>query len=212
MELTELDLLIEAEQMRVILSSVKQLSAQSDGVMIDGKVVPWDEALPLMSAYPDFNATEQKKAEWMGLAAVAWQEDYHAKVTEITSRAISENSTLENDNLYFWSLLNVTTHTLSKLLRFVNRKAIEEKAPNILSVSNDLLVALNSVTKGTQSTSRIRDEIFLSGMENVWMEFHMLYLKAKEEGREEDSAIYVDTLSIIKQVKSDFINQPKSHS
>lgn len=212
MELAELDLLVESEQMRALLSSVKQLSVQSDGVMMNGKVVPWDEALPLMKAYPDFNATEQKKAEWMGLAAAAWQEDYQEKVAAITARAIAENSTLENDNLYFWSLLNVTTQTLSNLLRFVNRKAMEEKAPDILSVSKDLLIALNSVTNGTQSTSRIRDEIFLSGIENVWMEFHMLYVKANEAGRKEDSAIYIDTLSIIRQVKSDFINQSKIHS
>ncbi len=212
MELAELDLLVESEQMRALLSSVKQLSVQSDGVMMNGKVVPWDEALPLMSAYPDFNATEQKKAEWMGFAAAAWQEDYQEKVATITARAIAENSTLENDNLYLWSLLNVTTKTLSDMLRFVNRKAIEEKAPNLLSVSKDLQIALNSVINGTQSTSRIRDEIFLSGIENVWMEFHMLYLKAKDEGRDEDSAIYIDTLSIIRQVKADFINQSNSHS
>lgn len=57
----DLDLLIESEQMRTILMSLKQLSTQSDGVMVNGKIVPWDDAFPLLNAFPDFPTTRLKK-------------------------------------------------------------------------------------------------------------------------------------------------------
>ncbi|WP_435322406.1 hypothetical protein [Klebsiella sp. HN106] len=197
----DLDLLIESEQMRTILLSLKQLSTQSDGVMVNGEVIPWDHALPLLNAFPDFATTRQKKDEWMGIAATTWESDYHEKVKNSVSRSISENSSLENDNLYLWSLLNATNQILRLFLKYVNKKELLGAEPNTLRAAKDVLVALESVISGAQSTARIRNELFLSGIDTVTMEFQRLYTIAKMDGRNEDSAMYVGVLTTIRKLK-----------
>ncbi|EIZ1085860.1 hypothetical protein MPI44_004408 [Klebsiella oxytoca] len=197
----DLDLLIESEQMRTILLSLKQLSTQSDGVMVNGEIVSWDNAFPLLSAFPDFPTTRQKKDEWMGIAATTWESDYHASVKKIVSRSIAEDSTLENDNLYLWSLLNATNQILRRVLEYVNKKELMESEPNILRAAKDVLVALESVISGAQSTARIRNELFLTGIDTVAMEFQMLYARAKKDSRNNDSAMYVDVLTLIRKLK-----------
>ncbi|MBQ0600905.1 hypothetical protein J7S78_13990 [Klebsiella oxytoca] len=197
----DLDLLIESEQMRTILLSLKQLSAQSDGVMVNGEVISWDNALPLLNAFPDFVATRQKKDEWMGIAATTWESDYHESVKKIVSRSISENSSLENDNLYLWSLLNATEQIMRRFLKYVNKKELLDAEPNSLRAAKDVLVALESVISGAQSTARIRNELFLSGIDTVSMEFQRLYTIAKKDGRDEDSALYVCVLTTIRKLK-----------
>lgn len=201
----DFDLLIESEQMRTILSSLKELSAQSDGVMVNGDIIPWHKALPLLTAYPDFRATRQKKDEWMGIAATAWENDYEERVKKLVSRSISKDSTLENDNLYLWSLLNVTDQILRRFIKYETKKALIDAEPNTLVVAKDLLVALRSVVSGTQSTARIRNELFLNGIDSVSMEFQRLYTIAKKNGRNEDSAMYIDVLTSIRQLKEQTI-------
>lgn len=205
MEQPDLDLLIESEQMRTILSSLKELSAQSDGVMVNGEIIPWDRALPLLNAFPDFRATAQKKDEWMGIAATTWENDYHERVRKRVSRSISEQSTLESDNLYLWSLLNATDQILRRVLNYADKKAMTESKPQTMTAAKDLLVALKSVVSGTLTTARIRNELFLSGFDAIYMEFQMLHTIAKHDNRTEDAAKYLDTLSIIGELKEQTI-------
>lgn len=206
----DLDLLIESEQMRTILMSLKQLSTQSDGVMVNGKIVPWDDAFPLLNAFPDFPITRLKKDEWMGIAATTWESDYHSRVKKNVSRSIAEDSTLENDNLYHWSLLNATNQILRRVLEYVNKKELMQAEPNILRAAKDVLVALDSVISGAQSTARIRNELFMSGIDTVAMEFQMLYARAKKDNRDKDSAMYVDILTLIRNLKEQTMKDLRS--
>ena len=57
----EMELLIEAAHMRSIVQSLKKISQESDGVMVNGQVLPWHEVLPDIESYPDFNVTENSK-------------------------------------------------------------------------------------------------------------------------------------------------------
>ncbi|PHM72313.1 hypothetical protein [Xenorhabdus sp. KJ12.1] len=210
MNKSHFDLLIEAEQMRTILSSVKDLSTQSDGVMINGEVVSWEKAFPLISAFPDFQSTRQQTDEWMGIAASTWEVDFHNRIQKLVTRKISEKSTLENDNLYLWSLLHVTDKIIRRLLKYTDHKRLQNAEPETLSVAKDLLTALSSVTSGTQSTARIRNELFLSGIDNVFMEFQMLYTKAKQDGRNADSVMYADILIVIRELKEQITTKIRS--
>lgn len=197
------DLLIEAEQMRTILSSLKELSAQSEGVVVNGEVISWDEALPLLNTYPDFDATREQKKEWMALAAYNWEKDYLSYVKNLVTETISKHSTLENDNLYLWSLLNGSRKILNCFIH--NGKATPHTSadPQTLTAAKDLLVAIEAVINGTQHTGTISNEIYLSGIDTVAMEFKMLYTIARKENRLEDAAIYSSVLVIIEKIKTE---------
>lgn len=207
MQRSYIDLLIEAEKMRTILLSLKELSTQSDGIMVNGEIISWDKAIPLIRMFPDFNATQNQKEQWMSVAAADWDNKYQEQVKNLVARRISENSSLETDNLYLWSLLNATDHIMSRMLDHADKKTFIKEDYNTLSAAKDLLIGLRAVKEGSRVTARIRNEIFISGIDNVFMEFTMLYTRAKNEGREKDAEQYTSILDTIRRLKTEVVQE-----
>ncbi|EGT5675595.1 hypothetical protein AGJ34_21750 [Cronobacter dublinensis subsp. dublinensis] len=197
----ELELLIEAEQMKVVIGSLKALSSQSDGVMINGELVAWEKALPLLKAVPDFTATSQQRETWMKGAADAWETLYFERVKALVAKRIGKDSTLESDNLYLWSLLSATNKVFSEVIRNTEAEKIRLINPNLEPAIKDLLAALEAVTSGALTTAHIRNELFLSGMDNVLMEFSMLSTLARNEGRKKDEEFFIRAISIISEFR-----------
>lgn len=202
-----LDLLIESEQMRTILTSLTSLASQSDGVMINGKVVPWKEAFPLVSYFPDFASTSKQRDEWMAAASEDWNQKFQERVKARVARSVSADSSAENDNLYLWSLLSATQVMFTDVLDHTDKSSLRVTRPDLLQASQDLLSALSAVTSGTISTASVRNKLFFSGMDNVLMEFQMRHLMAKNEGRLEDEAKNLEIVTAILDIKEEALKQ-----
>lgn len=196
----QLEQLIEAEMMRTVMTAVKALSERSEGVMIDGSVVTWDEAIPLIKTIPSGFATSEMREDWMKAATEKWHKDYHDRVTTLTARKLSENSTTENDNVYLWSLLNAATTIISDLLKRAEKKTFEDR-PDLLSAAENTLTALNAVRRGSVSTARVHQSVFINGMDNVLMEFQMLLTQARINGSKEDEIKYLHAVNVISSLR-----------
>ncbi|EOC0011617.1 hypothetical protein ACI0X9_003302 [Cronobacter turicensis] len=201
MRTPELEMLIEAEQLKTVIYSLKALAAQSEGVMINGALVAWDKALPLLEAVPDFTATSKQRDAWIERSAEAWESEYFKRVKTLVAKRISKDSTLESDNLYLLSLLSATNKVFSEVIRNTEPETIRRVNPNLEPASKDLLAALEAVSTGTLTTVRIRDELFLSGIDNVLMEFTMLLRLAQNDGRSDDELFLKHAISIISKVR-----------
>lgn len=196
----DLELLIESEQMRATITALKSLAENSDGVMIDGTVVPWVKAFPLLSLVPDFNATEAQKKLWMESSVAAWEARFYERLEKVVSHRLSLSSSTENDNIYFWSLFATT----SKVLKSVrNNRDFKHLLGDSLSqvTVNSLVASIDAVTAGSQTTAYIGNTLFKSGIDLVLMEFQKLESEARISKRTEDEKIYKNTVEIIKGLR-----------
>ena len=193
----EMELLVEAAHMRSIVQSLKKISQESDGVMVNGQVLPWDEVLPDIESYPDFNVTENSKELWMDMASGMWEEEFQKRIKKHTINCIASKGNLEDENVYFQLLMTSAIEMINKILDKTNHERFFKEDYPMYNNLQDLLLQMVSVVNGAVATSAVRDKLFRAGMYNVHMEFLRRYRQADNEGRETDREICWDVLQII---------------
>ncbi len=196
-----LELVMESRVMGETLVALKRLRKCSDGVVINDRVVTWDEAMPIIDKIPDFPETEQATAKWMLHAQEAWISAFNQNVQRQVKTLVGKNSTIENDNLFLSHVFTKAHFIISLIVPYVDNTALVQEQPNTATALQELLNILVGVTEGVISTKQIREEIYLSGFDDALMALHEQLKKASQRHDVIESDALIKAITIIRTAR-----------